>query len=176
MKILCVLLTMLLLQDPLPSDAQKIVAAANVKLEALKKSYEEACARVKMQEMKDLQRIHDAIMKGNPVGAEAVKAKIDVLTADVSVAVKGGSTAEQWLQGKWIIMFQGSGDVMEFKGGKLIGSGIGDRTKGRYMFEASTVSLIWDTGYVETLRVPQILGDEASGMGRNGPETFKRLK
>ena len=167
---------LLLLQDPMPQDAQKIIASANARLDALKKSYDEACAKVKAQELRDLQRIHDAIMKGNAAGAAAIKAKIDVLAADVSVVVKGGSTAEQWLQGKWIIMFQGSGDVMEFKDGKLIGSGIGDRTKGRYMIDASTVTLIWDTGYVETLRVPQALGDEAPGMGRSGPETFKRLK
>lgn len=175
MKTMCALLV-LLCQDPMPQDAQKIISAADAKLESLKKSYEEACAKVKAQEMKDLQRIHDAIVKGNPGAAAAIKAKIDVLAADVSVVAKGGSTVEQWLQGKWIIMFQGSGDVMEFRGGKLIGSGIGDRTKGRYMIEASTISLIWDTGYVETLRVPQVLGDEAPGMGRSGPETFKRLK
>ena len=96
--------------------------------------------------------------------------------SDVAVAVKGMSSVEQWLQGKWIIMFQGSGDVMEFSAGKLVGSGIGDRTKGKYKIEAGTISLIWDTGYVETLRVPQGLGDEAPGMGRNGAETFKRLK
>ena len=167
---------LLLVQDPMPQDAQKVVSTANARLEALRKSYEEACSKIKAQELRDLQRIHDAIVKGNPAGAAAIKAQIDVLAADVSVVAKGGGTVDQWLQGKWIIMFQGSGDVMEFKGGKLIGSGIGDRTKGRYMIDASTVSLIWDTGYVETLRVPQALGDEAPGMGRSGPETFKRLK
>lgn len=175
MMTMLVAFAVLLCQD-LPRDAQKIVTAADAKLEALKKSYEEACARVKMQEVKDLQRIHDAIVKGDAAAAEAVKAKIDTLTADVSVVAKGGSTVEQWLQGKWIIMFQGSGDVMEFKGDKLVGSGIGDRTKGRYKIDGSTISLIWDTGYVETLKVPQTLGDEAPGMGRNGAELFKRLK
>ena len=167
---------LLLAQDPMPQDAQKVVASANARLDALKKSYDEACTKVKAQELKDLQRIHDAIVKGNPAGAGAIKAKIDVLAADVAVVAKGGGTVEQWLQGKWIIMFMGSGDVMEFRGDKLVGSGIGDRTKGRYTIDASTVSLIWDTGYVETLRVPQALGDEAPGMGRSGPETFKRLK
>ena len=176
MKATFTAIAILMLQDPIPQDAQKIIAQADAKLEALKKSYEEACALVKAQELKDLQRIHAAIVKGNPGAAATIQAKIDVLAADVSVMMKAGSTAEQWLQGKWIIMFQGSGDVMEFKGGKLIGSGIGDRTKGRYTIDASTVTLIWDTGYVETLKVPQALGDEAPGMGRNGPETFKRLK
>lgn len=175
MKTLVVILA-LAGQDPLPQDAQKIVSAADAKLEALRKSYEEACARVKAQEMKDLQRIHDAIVKGNPGAAAAIKAKIDVLSADVSVAMKPPSTVEQWLQGKWIVMFQGSGDVMEFKGDKLIGSGIGDRTKGRIVVDASTVTLIWDSGYVETMRIPKTLGDEAPGMGRSGSETFKRLK
>ena len=176
MKTMLAALVVLLFQDPMPQDAQKVVTAANVKLESLKKSYEEACARVKAQEMKDLQRIHDAIVKGNPAGAEAIKAKIDVLAADVSVVAKGGSTVEQWLQGKWIVMFQGSGDIMEFKGDKLVGSRIGDRTTGRYTIEASTVTLIWDTGYVETVRVPQTLGDEAPMMGRSGSQTLKRLK
>jgi hypothetical protein len=175
MKITVVLLA-LLLQDSMPKDAQKVIANAETKLESLRKSYEEACTRVRAQELRDLQRIHDSIVKGNPEAAAPIKAKIDLLSADVSVAMKGASTAEQWLQGKWIIMFQGSGDVMEFKAGKLIGSGIGDRTKGRYTIEGSTVSLIWDSGYVETLRVPQVLGDEAPGMGRSGAETFKRLK
>lgn len=175
MKVVIAVLV-ILFQDPMPQDAQKIISAADAKLESLKKSYEEACAKVKTQEMKDLQRIHDAVAKGSPGVAATIQTKIDVLAADVSVVAKGFSTAEQWLQGKWIIMFQGSGDVMEFKAGKLVGSGIGDRTKGRYTMEASTVSLIWDTGYVETLRVPQMLGDEAPGMGRNGAETFKRLK
>jgi len=175
MKIALVALV-ILLQDPMPQDAQKIIATADAKLESLKKSYDEACAKIKAQEMKDLQRIYDAIAKGSPGPAATVKMKIDALAADVTVAMKPASTAEQWLQGKWIIMFQGSGDVMEFKSGKLVGSGIGDRTKGRYTIEASAVTLIWDTGYVETLRVPQVLGDEAPGMGRNGAETFKRLK
>lgn len=176
MKAALVFLAALLFQDPLPPDAQKIVTAADAKLEALRKSYEEACARVKAQELKDLQRIHDAIEKGNPAGAGAIKTKIDTLAADVSIAMKPPSTVEQWLQGKWIIMFQGSGDVMEFKGGQLVGSGIGDRTKGRYTIDASTIQLIWDSGYVETMKIPKVFGDEAPGMGRNGPETFKRLK
>jgi hypothetical protein len=171
-----ILVWALLAQEPLPADAQKVVVAADAKIAALRKSYDEACARVKSQEMKDLQRIHDAIEKGNADGAKAIKAKIDVLAADVTVALKPPSNVEQWLQGKWIIMFQGSGDVMEFKEGKLIGSGIGDRTKGRYMVEASSISLIWDTGYVETLKIPQTFGDEAPGLGRSGAETFKRLK
>lgn len=176
MKTTLLTLAVLLFQDPMPQDAQKIITQADAKLEALRKSYEEACAKVKAQELKDLQRIHDAIVKGNPGGAATIQTKIDVLAADVSVMMKAGSTAEQWLQGKWIIMFQGSGDVMEFRGGKLVGSGIGDRTKGRYTIDASTVTLIWDSGYVETLKVPQALGDEAPGMGRSGAETFKRLK
>ena len=90
--------------------------SSDAKLEALRKSYEEACTKVKAQELKDLQRIYDAIVKGSPSGAATITTKIDVLAADVSVMMKAGSTAEQWLQGKWIIMFQGSGDVMEFKG------------------------------------------------------------
>jgi hypothetical protein len=171
-----IVISVLLLQDPIPQDAQKVIAQADTKLEALRKSYEEACAKVKAQELKDLQRIHDAIEKGNPAAAGAIKAKIDTLAADVTIAMKPPSTVEQWLQGKWIIMFQGSGDVMEFKSGQLIGSGIGDRTKGRYTVDASTIQLIWDTGYVETLKIPKVFGDEAPGMGRNGAELFKRMK
>ena len=170
-----ILMALALLQE-LPADAKTIVEKADVKIEQLRKAYEEACTKIKAQEVKDLQRVHDAVKKGDPAGATAVKAKIDALMSDVAVAVKGMSSVEQWLQGKWIIMFQGSGDVMEFSAGKLVGSGIGDRTKGKYKIEAGTISLIWDTGYVETLRVPQSLSDEAPGMGRNGAETFKRLK
>ncbi len=171
-----ILVWALLAQEPLPADAAKVVAAADVKLEALRKSYEESCVRVKSQEMKDLQRIHDAIEKGNPSGAAAIKTKVDTLAADVSVAMKPASSVEQWLQGKWIINFQGAGDVMEFKDGKLIGSGIGDRSKGKYVVDASTVQLIWDSGYVETMKIPKTFGDEAAGQGRSGSQIFKRLK
>jgi hypothetical protein len=176
MKTLLATLVLALIPQDMPQDAQKIISQADQKLEALRKSYEESCAKVKAQELKDLQRIHDAIEKGNPAGATAIKTKIDVLAADVSVAMKPPSTVEQWLQGKWIIMFQGSGDVMEFKEGKLIGSGIGDRTKGRYTIDASTVQLIWDSGYVETMKLPKVFADEVPGLGRNGAEAFKRLK
>ncbi len=168
-------LILALLTQELPADAQKIANAADVKLEALKKSYDEACARVKAQEMKDLQRIHDAIEKGNPDGAKAIKAKVDVLAADVSVVLKPATSVEQWLQGKWIITFQGSGEVIEFKGDKIVGSG-SDRTKGKYTVEGSTIQLVWDSGYVETMRVSKTFGDETTGMGRSGAETFKRSR
>jgi len=174
MKTLLVVL-LALFQD-MPQDAQKIIAQADVKLEALRKSYDEACARVKAQELKDLQRIHDAIVKGNPGGAAAVKAKIDVLAVDVSVAMKPASSVEQWLQGKWIVSLQGAGDVIEFRGDKLIGSGIGDRSKGKIIVDGSTIQLVWDSGYVETMRVSKTFGDETTGAGRSGAQTFKRLK
>lgn len=174
MKTLCAAL-LLLLQEPLPQDAQKIVSSADAKLESLRKSYEEACARVKTQELKDLQRIHDAIEKGNPAGAAAIKAKIDVLSADVSIAMKPPSTIEQWLQGKWIVSLGGAGEVIEFKGSTVSGNSA-DRTKGRIIVDASSLQIVWDSGYVETMRISKTFSDDTTGVGRSGIQTFKRLK
>lgn len=171
-----VLLAALVLLQDMPTDAKQIVARADAKLDALRKAYEKACAEVKSQELKELQHVYDATVKADPAGAKAVKEKVDVLTADVSIAGKAQNTVEQWLQGKWIVMFQGSGDVMEFKGDKVIGSGIGDRTKGKIIVNESTIQIVWDSGYVETMRVSKTLGDEATGAGRNGAQSFKRLK
>lgn len=174
MKTLLVILV-LCSQDPMPQDAQKIIAQADAKLEALRKSYEEACAKVRAQELKDLQRIHDAIVKGNPGGAAPIKAKIDVLAADVSVALKPPSTIEQWLQGKWIVSLGGAGEVIEFKGSAVLGNSA-DRTKGRILVDASSLQIVWDSGYVETMRISKTFADETTGVGRNGAQTFKRLK
>ena len=160
----------------IPQDAQGVISKADARVEALRKSFEEACARVRAQELKDLQRIHDSIEKGAPAVAALIKAKIDSLASEVSAAAKGHSGVDQWLQGKWIIMFQGSGDVMEFRGGRVVGSGIGDRSKGKYTIEGGAVQIIWDSGYVETMRVSKTFGDETTGAGRSGTNTFKRLK
>lgn len=171
-----ILLALLMAAQDLPSDAKQIVVRADAKLDALKKAYEKACAEVKSQELKELQRVYDATVKADPAGAKTIKEKVEVLSADVSIAGKESTTVEKWLQGKWIVMFQGSGDVMEFKGDKVIGSGIGDRTKGKIIVNESTIQIVWDSGYVETMRVSKTLGDEAAGAGRNGAQTFKRLK
>ena len=164
------------LGQAIPQDAQGVISKADARVEALRKSFEEACARVRAQELKDLQRIHDSIEKGAPAVAALIKAKIDSLASEVSAAAKGHSGVDQWLQGKWIIMFQGSGDVMEFRGGRVVGSGIGDRSKGKYTIEGGAVQIIWDSGYVETMRVSKTFGDETTGAGRSGTNTFKRLK
>lgn len=169
-------LIMLALLQELPGGAQQIVIKAEAKIAALRKSYEDACTKIRVQQLAELQRAHDAIVKGDPAGAATIKAKIDQLAADIGAVGNGPMGVEKWLQGKWIIMFQGSGDVMEFKGDKVIGSGIGDRTKGRIIVDAGTIQIIWDSGYVETMRVSKTWADETAGMGRNGPETFKRLK
>lgn len=169
-----VILMAFLLQT-LPPDAQQISKKTDEKLESLRKAYEKACADVKAQELKDLQRVYDAIRKADPAGAELVKAKIDVLAADVAVAGKGGSV-EQWLQGKWVVTLQGAGDVIEFRGDKVVGSGIGDRTKGKIIVDASNIQIVWDSGYVETMRVSKTFGDETTGTGRSGAQVFKRLK
>ena len=176
MKTLCAILMTVLLQEPLPPDAQKIVTAADTKLEALRKSYEEACARVKAQEVKDLQRIHDAIEKGNPGGAATIKAKIDTLSADVSVSMKPPGTIEQWLLGKWIVSLGGAGEVIEFKGGGAVVGNSADRTKGRIIVDASSLQIVWDSGYVETMKISKTFADETTGTGRSGAQTFKRLK
>ncbi len=46
MKTMIAVLALLLSQEPMPQDAQKIITQADTKLEALRKSYEEACARI----------------------------------------------------------------------------------------------------------------------------------
>lgn len=166
----------LFLQDPLPADAKTIVEKADVKIEQLRKAFEEAVARVKAQEVKDLQRIHDSIKKGDPAGAVAVKVKIDQLSADVNAVLKGASSVEQWLQGKWTVTLGGAGDVIEFRGTKVIGSGIGDRTRGKAVIEGGSIQIVWESGYVETMRAPKDFGDEATGTGRSGAQIFKRLK
>jgi len=175
MKVLCAFLAMSLFQDPLPPDAQKIVSAADMKLEALRKSYEEACARVKTQEVKDLQRIYDSTVKGSPGPAATIKAKIDTLSADIVVAAKPPSTVEQWLQGKWIVSLGGAGEVMEFRGSTTVGNSA-DRTKGRIIVSASSLQIVWDSGYVETMHISKTFADETTGVGRSGVQTFKRLK
>ena len=177
MEILLVLT--LLLQDPLPPDAQQLVAKADAKLESLRKAYEDACAKVKAQELKDLQRVHEYIKKGDPGGAAAVKTKIDALSADVSVAVKGLPSVIQWLQGKWVmagVADKNFGEVWEFKGEKIIGAGIGDRVAGKILMDGGKIQIVWDSGLVEFLRVPETFGDEATGVCRTGEMKAKRMK
>jgi hypothetical protein len=177
MGILCALI--MLLQEPLPADARQVVAKADAKLEALRKAYEEACAAVKAQEVRDLQRVHDSIRKGDPAGATAVKARIDALSADVNVVAKGRPAVEQWLQGKWImtgIVDKNFGEVWEFKGDKVVGTGIGDRVAGKLLMEGGKAQIIWDSGLVEFIRVPEALGDEATGVCRSGEMKAKRMK
>ena len=169
------LMMLALLQD-LPEGARQIVTKAEAKIAALRKSFEDACTKVRVQQLSELQRAHDAIVKGDPAGAAAIKVQIDQLTADVGAVVKGGNAVEQWLQGKWIVMFQGSGDIFEFRGDKVIGPGIGDRTKGKIIMDAGTIQIVWDSGYVETMQVSKTLSDETTGQGRNGKLTFKRIK
>lgn len=174
MGILCAMA--ILLQDPLPADAKQVVAKADAKLDALRKAYEEACAKVKIQEMKDLQRIHESIKGGDPAGASAVKAKIDALSADVNVTVKGRPSVEQWIQGKWILTGGNYGEVWEFKGTKVIGTGIGDRIAGRFIIDGGNVQVIWDSGLVEWVRVSESFSDETTGVGRIGALVVKRVK
>lgn len=177
MAIMCVL--MLLLQEPLPADAKQIVAKADAKLDSLKVAYEEACAKIKAQEIKDLQRIHDSIKKGDPAGATAVKAKIDALSADVGAVAKGRPAVEQWLQGKWImsgVADKNFGEVWEFKGEKVIGTGIGDRVAGKILMDGGKIQIVWDSGLVEFLRVPEVLNDEATGVCRTGEMKAKRMR
>lgn len=168
----------LVLQD-LPADAKQIVEKADAKIEQLRKAFEEACAKIKAQEIKDLQKIHDSIKKGDPVGATAVKAKIDSLASEVNVVVKGKAPIEQWLQGKWImtgVVDKNFGEVWEFKGQQVIGAGIGDRVKGRILIDEGKIQIIWDSGLVEFLRMPETFGDEANGVCRTGEMKAKRMK
>lgn len=178
MKTLCVLFA-LLTQDPLPPDAQQVVTKADAKLESLRKAYEEACAKVKLQEMKDLQRIHESVKKGDPAAAASIKTKIDALAADVSVVAKGRPAVEQWLQGKWVmagVADKNFGEVWEFKGDRVIGTGVGDRVAGKILMDGGKIQIVWDSGLVEFLRVPEFLGDEATGVCRTGEMKAKRMK
>lgn len=171
-------LFMVLSQD-LPPDAKQIVQKAEAKLEALRKAYEESSAQVKAQEMKDLQRVHDSVKKGDPAGAQAVKARIEALSADVGAVAKGRPAIEQWLQGKWIlagVVDKNFGEVWEFKGEKVIGTGIGDRVAGKILVDGGKIQIIWDSGLVEFLRVPETFGDEATGVCRSGEMKAKRLR
>lgn len=96
----CLLLAMMLMttQEKLPPEAQKIVDKAEVALEAAKKTYDEACAKIKAQEAKDLQQIQDQLSKkGNTDGAASVKKKIEELGVDpAELAKPGDMTEEQW--------------------------------------------------------------------------------
>jgi hypothetical protein len=178
MKTLLVLLA-LSGQEGLPPDAQQIVTKADQKIESLRKAYEEACARVKAQEAKDLQRVYESIKKADPAGGTAVKAKIDALSSDVVAAAKGHSAVEQWLQGKWIlagVVDKNFGEVWEFKGSKVVGSGIGDRVAGKILLDGGKIQIVWDSGLVEFLRVPDTFGDEATGVCRTGEMKAKRMK
>lgn len=169
----------LLVQDPLPPDAQQIVTKADAKIDALRKAYEEACAKVKLQELRDLQRIHDSIKKGDPAGGAAVKAKIDALSSDVAAVAKGRPSIEQWLQGKWImsgVADKNFGEVWEFRGEKVVGAGIGDRVTGKILLDGGKIQVVWDSGLVEFLRVPETFGDEATGVCRTGEMKAKRVR
>lgn len=169
-------ITLLALLQELPGGAQQIVTKAEAKIAALRKSYEDACTKVRIQQLAELQRAHDASVKGDPAGAAAIKAKIDQLAADIGAVGNGPMGVEKWLQGKWIVSLQGAGDVIEFRGSEVIGSGIGDRSKGKIIVDAGSVQIVWDSGYVETMRVSKTWGDETTGQGRSGAQTFKRLK
>lgn len=178
MKAVLVVLA-LLAQDPLPPDAQQIVTKADAKIDALRKAYEEACGRVKLQELRDLQRIHDSIKKGDPGAAAAVKGKIDALASDVAAVAKGRPAVEQWLQGKWImsgVADKNFGEMWEFKGEKVIGAGIGDRVGGKILLDGGKIQIVWDSGLVEFLRVPETFGDEATGVCRTGEMKGKRVR
>jgi len=178
LAILSIAATPAVAQD-LPADAKIIVQKAEAKLEALRKSYEESCAQVKAQEVKDLQHVYDAIKKGDAGGAAAVKAKIDALSSDVGAVAKGRTSIEQWLQGKWImtgVADKNFGEVWEFKGDKIIGTGIGDRVAGKILQDGGKIQIVWNSGLVEFLRVPAVFGDEATGVCRTGEMQAKRIK
>ena len=173
------LILAILLQGPLPADAQQISAKADAKLDALRKAYEKACTEIKIQELKDLQRVYDSIKKADQTGAAEVKKKIDMLQADANVAAKGLPSVVQWLQGKWIfsgVVDKNFGEVWEFKGEKVVGAGIGDRVAGKILIDGGKIQIIWDSGLVEFLRVPDTFGDEATGVCRTGEMKAKRVK
>lgn len=172
------MLLLALLQD-LPNDAQQVVTKAQAKVDGLRKAYEEAVAKVRRQELADLQRVYDAIKKGDPAAAALVKARVDQLVADVGAFAKGRPAVEQWLQGKWImsgVADKNFGEVWEFKGDRVIGTGVGDRVAGKILMDEGKIQIVWDSGLVEFLRVPTSFGDEATGVCRTGEMKAKRVK
>jgi hypothetical protein len=172
-------LMLAILFQTLPAEAQKISTQADAKLEALRKAYEKACTEVKIREAAELQRVYDSIKKADATGAAVVKAKIDALMADANVAAKGMPTVVQWLQGKWIfsgVVDKNFGEVWEFKGEEVIGAGIGDRVRGKILIDGGKIQILWNSGLVEFLRVPDSFGDEASGVSRTGEMKAKRMK
>lgn len=174
-----ILALLMLAQDALPAEAKQIAAKADAKLDELRKAYEASCAKVKAQEIKDLQRLHDSVKKGDPPGAAAVKAKIDELSADVAAIAKGRPSIEQWLQGKWVmtgVADKNFGEMWEFKGDRVVGAGIGDRVKGKILMDGGRIQIVWDSGLVEFLRVPETFGDETTGVCRTGEMRAKRMK
>lgn len=171
------ILIALLMQGNLPSDAQQVAKRADDKIETLRKAFEKACAEVKVKELQELTRVYEAIKKSDPTGAAAVKEKMDALQADVNAA-KAGSPV-QWLNGKWIfsgVVDKNFGEVWEFKDGKVIGTGIGDRVKGTLMLDGGKIQVVWDSGLVEFLRVPDTMGDEVTGVCRTGEMKGKRMR
>lgn len=169
----------ILMQGNLPADAQQIAKRADDKIEGLRKAFEKACVEVKLQELRELTRVHEAIKKSDPAGAAAVKEKMDALQADANVAAKGSPSVIQWLKGKWIfsgVVDKNFGEVWEFDGEKVIGTGIGDRVKGKLMLDGGKIQVVWDSGLVEFLRVPDTLGDEVSGVSRTGEMKGKRMR
>jgi hypothetical protein len=172
-------LVAIFMQGNLPSDAQQISKKADDRIETLRKAFEKACTEIKIQELRELTRVYEAIKKSDQAGAAAVKEKMDALQADANVAAKGSPTVIQWLQGKWIfsgVVDKNFGEVWEFKGDKVIGTGIGDRVAGTLKLDGGKIQVVWNSGLVEFLRVPDTMGDEVAGVCRTGEMKGKRMK
>jgi hypothetical protein len=61
----------------LPADAQKVADKADAAVAVLVKSGDAQIVKIKQQEIKDLQRVHDTVAKKDAEAAKAIQARID---------------------------------------------------------------------------------------------------
>jgi lysophospholipase L1-like esterase len=72
--------------DPsdLPADVQKVADKADAAVAAVAKTAEAQMDKIKAQEIKDLQRLHDATKKSDQVRAQAILAKIEAIKSSMA--------------------------------------------------------------------------------------------
>jgi ElaB/YqjD/DUF883 family membrane-anchored ribosome-binding protein len=75
----------------LPAEAQKLADKADAAVANLVKSGDAQIAKIKLQEIKDLQRVHDAAAKKDAEVAKAIQARIDEIKEGMRDAPAGGS-------------------------------------------------------------------------------------
>ena len=127
-------LTCLLAEDhaAMSADAQNIADKADAQITAMIKSRDAQIAKVRLLEIRDLQRVHDTIAKKDADGAKAIMALIDQLkesakegvkdAPDSPAGAKGGKGAAPVLAGRrqgWQDISNGVISDLESQGTKL---------------------------------------------------------